>query len=61
MEEACVTNSLKADHECLVKCSGLYADVLYSEDDNKLLDTISGGDATLLEMLKEGEKSYPFE
>ena len=55
MEEACVSKSLEANHGCLVKCTGLYADVWYSEQDNKMPDKIDDGDARLLKMLKDGE------
>ena len=56
MEEVCVGKALEANHDCLMKCDGLYADVWYSEEDNKIPDQINGGDAALLQMLKEGEE-----
>ena len=55
MEEACVTKALKVNHGCQVKCTGLYADVWYAEEDNKIPDKIDDGNARLLNMLKDGE------
>ena len=55
MEEACVTKALEVNHGCQVKCTGLYADVWYSEEDNKLPDKIDDGNAMLLNMLKDGK------
>ena len=57
MEETCVANALNENHGCRIKCSGLYADVWYSEADNKITDTIKEGNAALLEMLKDGKIS----
>ena len=61
MEKTCVDNALNANHGCLVKCTGLYADVRYSEEDNKIPDMINDGDAKLLAMLKVGKFSIFFE
>ena len=46
---------MQANHGCLIQCTGLYADVWYSEEDNKIPDMINDGDAKLLAMLKVGE------
>ena len=54
-EESCVTRAMQANHGCLVKCTGLYADVWYAEEDNKIPDKINDGDAKLLALLKVGE------
>ena len=56
-EESCVASALQANYGCLVKCTGLYADVWYSEEDNKIPDMINHGDAKLLAMLKVGKLS----
>ena len=50
-----MSKALEANHGCLVKCAGLYADVWYSEEDNKMPHKIDDGDARLLKMLKDGE------
>ena len=47
----------EVDHGCQVKCTGLYADVWYSEEDTKLPDKIDGGNTMLLNMLKDGGKN----
>ena len=54
-EDSCVENTMQAKNGCLVKCTGLYADVWYSEEDNKIPDKINDGDAKLLALLKVGE------
>ena len=54
-EESCVARAMQANHGCLVKCTGLYADVWHSEEDNKIHNMINDGNAKLLEMLKFGE------
>ena len=56
-EASCVATAMQGNHGCLVKCTGLYADVWYSEADNKITDTIKEGNAALLEMLKDGKIS----
>ena len=58
MEEACVKNALNVNHGCLVECTGLYADVWYSEEDNKIPDMINEGNAKLLSMLKVGKHYF---
>ena len=55
LDDACVAKALQSDNKCLVKCSGLYADVWYSEADNKIKDQMQGRDDMLLNMLKDGE------
>ena len=57
-EESCVASAMQANHGCLVKCTGLYADVRYSEEDNKIPDMINDGDAKLLALLKVGGLSF---
>ena len=57
-EESCVASAMQENQGCLVKCTGLYADVLYSEEDNKIPDMINDGDAKLLAMLKVGKLSF---
>ena len=52
-----MASAMQANHGCLVKCTGLYADVWYSEEDNKIPDMINDGDAKLLAMLKAGKLS----
>ena len=54
-EDSCVENTMQAKNGCLVKCTGLYADVWYAEEDNKIPDMINDGEAKLLAMLKVGE------
>ena len=56
-EESCVARAMQAHHGCLIKCTGLYADVFYSEQDNKIPDMIHDVEAKLLAMLKVGELS----
>ena len=55
MEEACVLKALQKDHACLVKCTGMYVDVWYQEEDNKTPDKIDGQDGMLLKMLQDGK------
>ena len=55
MEEACLKKAMEVNHGCQVKCTGLYADVWYSEEDNKIPDKIDDGNARLLKMLENGE------
>ena len=57
MDEECVEKASEVDHGCQVKCTGLYADVWYSEEDTKLPDKIDGGNTMLLNMLKDGGKN----
>ena len=52
-----MASAMQANHGCLVKCTGLYADVWYSEEDNKIPDMINDGNAKLLAMLKVGKFS----
>ena len=54
MEESCVAKALKADSGCQAKCTGLYADVWYWEDD-KIPDRMDDRDNMLLHMLKDGK------
>ena len=56
-EELCVASAMQANYGCLVKCTGLYADVWYSEEDNKIPDMINDGNAKLLDLLKVGKFS----
>ena len=55
-----MASAMQANHGCLVKCTGLYADVRYSGEDNKIPDMITDGDAKLLAMLKVGKFSIFF-
>ena len=55
LEEACIARALQKDHGCLAQCTGLYADVGYSEEDYKVPDKIDGRDEMLLNMLKDGK------
>jgi len=48
--------ALRATHDCLAKCTGLYADVWYSEEDSHIPEKIEEGDNMLLNMLKEGKQ-----
>ena len=54
LEETCIARALQKDHGCLAQCTGLYADVGYSEEDHKVRD---GRDEMLLNMLKDGKGS----
>jgi len=54
MEEECVSKAVEGNYGCQVKCSGLYADVWYSEEDNKIPDKIDDVYTRLLNMLKDG-------
>ena len=54
VEETCIARALQKDHGCLPQCTGLYADVEYSEEDHKMPDKIDGRDEMLLNMLKDG-------
>ena len=54
LEETCIARALQKDHGCLAQCTGLYADVGYSEEDHKVPDKIDSRDEMLLNMLKDG-------
>ena len=54
MEESCVAKALKADSGCQAKCTGLYADVWYAEEENKMPDRVDDRDIMLLNMLQDG-------
>ena len=54
LEETCIARALQKDHGCLAQCTGLYADVGYSEEDHKMPDKIDNRDDMLLSMLKDG-------
>ena len=54
-EETCIVRALQKDHGCLAQCTGLYADVGYSEEDHKVPDKMDGRDEMLLNMLKDGK------
>ena len=54
LEENCIARALQKDHGCLAQCTGLYADVGYSEEDQKVPDKIDSRDEMLLNMLKDG-------
>ena len=52
-----MASAMQENHGCLVRCTGLYADVWYSEEDNTIPDMINDGNAKLLAMLKVGKHS----
>ena len=51
MEERCVAKALEADYGCQAKCTGLYADVWFAEEDDRMDDRVD----MLLDMLKDGK------
>ena len=53
-EETCIARALQKDYGCLPQCTGLYADVGDSEEDQKVPDKIDSRDEMLLNMLKDG-------
>ena len=54
MEESCVAKAVDADCGCQAKCTGLYVDVWYAEEENKFPDKVDDRDSALLNMLQDG-------
>ena len=61
MEERCVAKALEADYGCQAKCTGLYADVWYAEEENKIPDRMDDRDNALLNMLQDGKSFFLLE
>ena len=55
MEESCVAKALEADYGCQDKCTGLYVDIWYAEEENKFPDKVDDRDSALLNMLQDGK------
>ena len=55
MEESCVAKASESEYGCQPKCTGLYADVWYAEEENKMPDRVDDRDNMLLNMLQDGK------